>query len=69
MVTFSEFMEFIGCNFDIDISCYLYKLDLFKTITKLVFIIYPSTQKYRVKSCLHSTEITSAVVILGLNEY
>ena len=29
-------------------------------------MIYPSAQKYRVTSCLHLTEITPAVVTLGL---
>ena len=29
-------------------------------------MIYPSAQKYRVTSCLHSTENTPAVVTLGL---
>ena len=63
---FSKFKEFNEYNFEVDISCYLDKLDLLKNVTYLVFIIYQSAQEYRATSCLYSTKITPAVVTLGL---
>ena len=63
---FSKFFEFNGYFFKVDISCYFDKLDLLKNVTEVVFIIYQSTQEYRVTSCLYSTKITPAVVTLGL---
>ena len=65
-MNFSKFMELNGYKFEVNISCYLEKLDLLKNVTELVFIIYPSAQEYRVTGSLHSTEITPAGVTLGL---